>query len=282
VREFAQWSQETQGRPPDWPNARKEDFRFYLRSLGRRNLARASTALRFSALRSFYRWLMRQGVVVASPIGGLALPKQPKRLPQFVTESQMTALLEAPVRELERARASAKIPDTLDVSEYLRDAAILETIYSAGLRVSEVCGLRTAEVDFTGRMLVVRGKGKKERQVPLGEPALRAIEQYWRAVQHPQASGLPVFLARRNAVSPVTQRTVQLRLKRYLAAAGLDPKLTPHKLRHSFATHLLDHGADLRSVQELLGHAHLKTTEVYTHLSTERLKRVYDAAHPRA
>jgi len=128
----------------------------------------------------------------------------------------------------------------------------------------------------------VQGKGRKERQVPIGEPALKAIEEYWAQLMHPPSSGQPVFTARSNGTEAISPRVIQLRLKRYLAAAGLDPQLTPHKLRHSYATHLLDAGADLRSVQELLGHAHLVTTQVYTHVSTERLKKAYDQAHPRA
>ena len=160
--------------------------------------------------------------------------------------------------------------------------AILETIYSCGLRVSELCDLRTEDVDRGERLVRVRGKGQKERQVPIGEPALTAIDRYWKTLPFTPDKRSPVFfakIARRSAMNP---RLVQLRLKHYLATAGLDPALTPHKLRHSYATHLLDAGADLRSVQELLGHAHLATTQIYTHLSTERLKKAYDAAHPRA
>ena len=128
----------------------------------------------------------------------------------------------------------------------------------------------------------VRGKGKKERLIPIGEPALEAIRNYWSLLPQPPAGESPVFLAGPKKRTPVSPRHLQLRLKKHLAVAGLDPHLTPHKLRHSYATHLLDAGADLRSVQELLGHAHLVTTQVYTHLTTERLKRAYDAAHPRA
>jgi integrase/recombinase XerC len=165
---------------------------------------------------------------------------------------------------------------------YFRDAAILEVIYSCGLRVSELCQLLAEDIDWSGQLVRVRGKGKKERIVPIGAPALEAIRAYWDRRNYAPAGAMPVFLARSNRISPVNQRTVQLRLKIYLSAAGLDPNLTPHKLRHSFATHLLDAGADLRSVQELLGHAHLVTTQVYTHLTTERLKHAYDQAHPRA
>jgi integrase/recombinase XerC len=163
-----------------------------------------------------------------------------------------------------------------------RDVAVLETIYSCGLRISELCGLQAQDIEWGERLVRIRGKGRKERFVPIGEHALKAIQCYWNLL--PQApSGLaPVFLSHPKKGGPVCVRTLQLRLKKYLALAGLDPQLTPHKLRHSYATHLLDAGADLRSVQELLGHAHLATTQVYTHLTTERLKRAYDQAHPRA
>jgi site-specific recombinase XerD len=160
--------------------------------------------------------------------------------------------------------------------------AILETIYSCGLRVSELCGLNAEDVDWPGQLVRVRGKGKKERLVPIGQPALEAIERYWRLLPRPPTGAAPVFQSENKARTPVRPGMIARRLKHYLALAGLDPALTPHKLRHSFATHLLEAGADLRSVQELLGHAHLVTTQVYTHVSTERLKRAYDAAHPRA
>jgi integrase/recombinase XerC len=163
-----------------------------------------------------------------------------------------------------------------------RDVAILETIYSCGLRISELCGLVAQDIDWSERLVRVRGKGKKERLIPIGQTALETIKNYWNLLPQLPAGESPVFLAGPKKRSPVSPRHLQLRLKKYLAVAGLDPSLTPHKLRHSYATHLLDGGADLRSVQELLGHAHLVTTQVYTHLTTERLKRAYDAAHPRA
>ena len=171
----------------------------------------------------------------------------------------------------------------MDVSAYLRDAAILgDDLFPADLRISELCGLRGTDVDWNEQLVRVRGKGKKERIVPIGAPALEAIRTYWKARNYTAVDDMPVFLAHPKMVSPLNPRTVQLRLKKYLASAGLDPTLTPHKLRHSYATHLLDAGADLRSVQELLGHAHLVTTQVYTHLSMDRLKKAYDKAHPRA
>jgi len=159
---------------------------------------------------------------------------------------------------------------------------LLETIYSCGLRISELCGLRAEDLNCNEQLIRVRGKGKKERQVPIGTPALEAIRAYWKSLEHSPSGSMPVFLANQHRPDAMSPRVVQLRLKRYLEIAGLDPQLTPHKLRHSYATHLLDAGADLRSVQELLGHAHLATTQVYTHVTTERLKRAYDKAHPRA
>jgi integrase/recombinase XerC len=158
----------------------------------------------------------------------------------------------------------------------------LETIYSCGLRISELCGLRADDFDWSQQIVRVRGKGKKERLVPIGKPALMAIQDYWNALKQPPSGQSPVFFSETKKRAPLAPIQLSRRLKIYLRQAGLDPGLTPHKLRHSYATHLLDAGADLRSVQELLGHAHLITTQVYTHVTTERLKKAYDAAHPRA
>jgi site-specific recombinase XerD len=279
LREFSEWFLLQRQTAPDWSALRRDDFRDFLRFLGRRNLSRAAVQLRFSALRSFYKYLIRNGVAAVSPIRKLSLPPREKRLPRFLTVKQLIDLLRAPGEEWKRAAAGDA---EAEAGIYFRDAAMLEVIYSCGLRVSELCQLRAEDFDWPGQLVRVRGKGKKERLVPIGAPALDAIRAYWKVLRYAPDGGMPVFLARADGISPPTPRTVQLRLKKYLRAAGLDPKITPHKLRHSFATHLLDAGADLRSVQELLGHAHLVTTQVYTHLTTERLKRVYDKAHPRA
>lgn len=278
--EFHKWHREERQQPPVWLKLGRDDFRGYLRSLGRNNISRAAIQLRFSALRSFYKFLVRRGKLDASPIKNISLPKQGRRLPQFLTIQQMNELLDAPLKELAAARSARR--GEVDESPFLRDVAILETTYSCGLRVSELCGLQTQDLNLAEQLVRVRGKGKKERLVPVGGKALEAIETYWRSVVQPRAATTPVFLARRDKSQPMYPRLVQLRLKRYLASCGLDPHLTPHKLRHSYATHMLDAGADLRSVQELLGHAHLVTTQVYTHVTTERLKKAYDAAHPRA
>lgn len=279
LTEFSHWYKGERKQAPDWLRLKKIDFRAYLRFLGRGNLSRSAIQLRFSALRSFYKHLMRRGKLDASPIRDISLPKKEKRLPQFLTPAQMLKLLEAPLRELDAAREE---DEEVDPVPYLRDAAILEVIYSCGLRVSELCGLRVLDLDQAERLIRVRGKGKKERQLPIGKPALAAIAHYWAVLEHPPTGEMPVFLANPNDLRPVYPRLVQLNLKHYLEAAGLDPTLTPHKLRHSYATHLLNAGADLRSVQELLGHENLVSTQVYTHLTTGRLKKAYDAAHPRA
>jgi integrase/recombinase XerC len=279
LTEFLRWHMEERKSHPAWERLTRDDFRAYLRSLGRHSLGRAAIQLRFSALRTFYKFLVRRGELVASPIKNLSLPKLGRRLPKFLTASQMTDLLAAPLKTplggTDSQRAAAEVLCR-------RDVAILETIYSCGLRISELCGLQAQDIDWASKSVRARGKGKKERIIPIGDPALKAIQDYWQLLCPAPSGDLPAFLSGRGESRPVSARDLQLRLKKYLAIAGLDPSLTPHKLRHSYATHLLDAGADLRSVQELLGHAHLVTTQVYTHLTTERLKKAYDQAHPRA
>jgi len=279
--EFRKWHKEERKQAPLWEKLERDDFRSYLRFLGRHELGRAAIQLRFCTLRTFYKFLIRHGVVPASPIKNLALPKLAKRLPKFLTAKQMEDLLAAPLKLLappdqkDSARAAAALACR-------RDVAILETIYSCGLRISELCGLVAGDIDGNERLVRVRGKGRKERLIPIGETALAAIKTYWDLLPQPPGGESPVFFASAKKLRPVSARALQLRLKKYLALAGLDPHLTPHKLRHSYATHMLDARADLRSVQELLGHAHLATTQVYTHVTTERLTRAYDEAHPRA
>jgi integrase/recombinase XerC len=281
LQEFCSWHQEERKQPPAWEKLQRDDFRSYLRFLGRHNLGRAAIQLRFCALRTFFKFLIRHGGVAASPIKNLAMPKLAKRLPRFLTEKQAEDLMDAPLKFLPPTEAGTSKGRKATIL-CRRDVAVLETIYSCGLRISELCGLQAGDLDVGERLLRVRGKGKKERLVPIGQKALEAIENYWALLPQRPAGADPVFFASTGKARPVSARDLQWRLKKYLAAAGLDPHLTPHKLRHSFATHLLDAGADLRSVQELLGHAHLVTTQVYTHMTTERLKRAYDEAHPRA
>ena len=281
LMEFIDWHRRERQQPPAWEGLQRDDFRSYLRFLGRHELGRAAIQLRFSALRTFYRFLVRQGAVETSPVRNLALPKVGKRLPKFLTVQQMVELLAAPLKMLPAPDAgSPGQPEAAILCR--RDVAILETIYSCGLRISELCGLQAGDLDWNERQVRVRGKGKKERLIPIGDPALAAIRYYWSLLPQLPEGDSPVFTVCADKIAAVSPQHIQLRMKKHLAIAGLDPSMTPHKLRHSYATHLLDAGADLRSVQELLGHAHLVTTQVYTHLTTERLKRAYDAAHPRA
>ncbi len=282
LAEFVRWQVAERKSAPAWEKLQRDDFRAFVRFLGRNNLSRAAVQLRFSALRTFYKFLMRHGVVEVLPIKNLSLPKLEKRLPRFLTKQQMEELLVAPARLLEMQKHKKGPGRPVSAQVCLRDIAVLETIYSCGLRISELCGLRADDIDGSEQVVRVRGKGKKERLVPIGRPALAAIEHYWNTLLKAPAGSHPVFCSDTKKAGPLSPLQLSRRLKNYLGIAGLDPKLTPHKLRHSYATHLLDAGADLRSVQELLGHAHLISTQVYTHVSTERLKKAYDAAHPRA
>ena len=280
LTEFTAWHKQERKQPPQWEKLQRDDFRAYLRFLGREKLARAAVRLRFSALRSFYKFLVRRGHVAATPIKNILLPRLERRLPRFLTLDQLSRLLEAPMQEMAGQQKARKA--RIDSTVFLRDRAILETIYSCGLRISELCGLRVEDLSFAEKLVKVRGKGKKERVTPIGQPALAAIQQYWAALGEEPPRDAPVFMQSALARTPMPPRLVQSRLKAYLVRAQLDPAITPHKLRHSYATHMLDAGADLRTVQELLGHAHLVTTQVYTHVTTERLKRAYESAHPRA
>ena len=281
--EFAEWYQNKNGQNAPWEILRRDTFRVFLRHLGRTNFSQAAIRLRFSAINSFYKYLMRRGLLEASPVKGIALPKPVKRLPQFMTIAQVVRLLDAPGAEYRtKVLAYEGTNKKVEQAPYLRDRAILETIYSCGLRIGEICRMLSDEIDANELVVNVHGKGKKERQVPIGKTAVEAIKSYWLLLANPPESNEPVFFASEKTRSPIYPRLVQLRLKNYLNACGLDSSITPHKLRHSYATHMLDAGADLRSVQEMLGHSNLSTTQIYTHVTTERIKRAYNQAHPRA
>ena len=267
-----------------WWELRPVDFKAYLYRLARaQKLGPGTVRLHFAALRTFYKQALREGKIQSNPVADLPLPKMPRRLPVFLNQEQVLALLDAPrllwAKEEKQRAAGGKKKSRRSAQNWqmLRDVAWLELFYSAGLRLSELAGLQRQSVDLRQGTVRVLGKGRKERLCPLGDPAVRALEAYLEACPF---EGDPLFVSAQGR--QLNGRTIQLAFKRYLAAAGLDAKLTPHKLRHSFATHLLDHGADLRSVQELLGHSQLTTTQIYTSVSVERLKRVYDRAHPRA
>lgn len=242
--------------------------RAYLAWLHGQGYAKTTIARRLAAVRSWLRFLCRQGVIARNPSDGLRGPRQEKRLPHFLSADQMTKLLDAPGA----------------TSLGIRDRALFETMYSAGLRVSELVGVNVDDMDLDGGTLVVRGKGKRERVALLGKPAVKALRD-WLSAREQLIAGMPgapaaVFLNRFGR--RLTTRSVARFLAKYLARAGLDPRSSPHTLRHSFATHLLDAGADVRSVQELLGHRSLGTTQIYTHVTANRLHDSYQAAHPRA
>jgi integrase/recombinase XerC len=244
-------------------------LRAHLAWLSEQGYARSTIARRLAAVRSWCRFLCRQGTLTANPATGLRGPRQDQRLPHFVSQDDMVRLLETP---------PAGTPSGA------RDRAILETLYSAGLRVSELTGLNIEDVELMDGMATVRGKGRKERLALLGPQAVAAI-QCWMAERQnlagPRAVNQPALFLNRNGTR-LSTRSVGRLLEKYLAQAGLDPRTSPHTLRHSFATHLLDGGADIRGVQELLGHRSLATTQIYTHVSTQRLRDSYHKAHPRA
>lgn len=251
----------------------------YLQNLGR---SRATIARKLAVLRSFYKYLIRQGLVDANPLERVGTPKQEKRLPGFLSEKDVAKLVECP-------EAASLLG--------LRDLAILEVIYGSGLRVSELVGLNLIHLDFEGGYLRIQGKGGKERIVPLGSRASLALHAYLTngrpGLLHKSkvpiaesADGFgrmtweqPVFLNRHG--NRLSDRGVRDLVRKYARRSGLDGAVYPHMLRHSFATHLLDGGADLRSVQELLGHARLSNTQIYTHITHEQLRRVYRRSHPR-
>lgn len=252
--------------PRDWNTRTLRAFTAWLHEQG---YAKSTIARRLAATRSFGKFLCREGVLAANPATALRGPRQEKKLPHFLTKDDVTRLL--------------AVPATNDPSG-LRDRAMLETLYSAGLRVSELVGLDLGDVDLSDGVLVVRGKGKKERLALLGQPAQQAIRAWLPAremlIRQRKRPGNAVFVNQKGG--RLTTRSVGRLLEKYLALAGLDPRTTPHTLRHSFATHLLDAGADIRGVQELLGHRSLTTTQIYTHVTTQRLQQTYHNAHPRA
>ena len=248
------------------------DVRQFLVAQSQRSYAKRTIARRLSCVRSFFRFLCREGLLTQNPAAVVPTPRQEKRLPAFLDEAQTVRLLEAPPS---------------DGWQGLRDRAMLELLYSTGMRVSEMTGLNHDDLDEISGTVIVRGKGKRERLCPVGKAALQALERYRQALaryvrwrhRKPQAV-TAVFVSQK--LTRLTVRQVDRLLQRYAQAAGLPAPITPHALRHSFATHLLDRGADLRSVQELLGHRSLSTTQIYTHITPQRLKKVYDQAHPRA
>jgi len=245
------------------------DVRVYLTFLSERQYSKATIARKLATLRSFYKFLIKRGKLNSNPVAVVRTPKQEKKLPRFLEYEEVKRLLETP---------------PMDTWLGARDRAILETLYSTGIRVSELVALNMDDIDFLGEVVHVRGKGKKERIAPIGFSALQVIQQYMefrnkRAQSNSNFDSKVLFVNKHG--KRLSTRSVRRKMDKYLKMAGLDPLISPHTLRHSFATHMLNNGADLRSVQELLGHQSLSTTQIYTHLTTRKLKEVYENAHPR-
>ncbi len=246
-----------------------EKVRAYLVKLSEKQYSKSTVARKLATLRSFYKFLCKRSYVGSNPVVSVRTPKQEKKLPKFLEYEDIQRLLAAPAK-----------------NSWLgaRDIAIMETLYSTGLRVSELVALNLDDIDFLSEVLHVRGKGKKERISPIGSAALQAVQYYMefrnkRAQNNSNFDPKVLFVNKHG--NRLSTRSVRRKMDKYLAMAGLDPAISPHTLRHSFATHMLNNGADLRSVQELLGHQSLSTTQVYTHLTTKKLKETYDQAHPR-
>ncbi len=244
------------------------DIRSFLAFLKNRAYSKSSISRKLACLRSFFKYLVRENSLTQNPAAGIATPKKEKRLPSFLSIEEITRLLEAPAK---------------NCWEEKRDKAILEMLYSSGLRVSELVGLNHDDLDFFGGLVRVRGKGKKERIVPVGQAALNSLRASLDVKPPRETSNAikkPLFISRIG--TRLTDRSIRRMILKYVKRTGLSKEISPHTFRHSFATHMLDRGADLRSVQELLGHANLSTTQIYTHVTTQRLKDAYAAAHPRA
>ncbi len=253
------WS-DAQSRDPLQLSA--DELRLFVASEHRRGLSAKSLQRRLSACRSFYGWLLKQGRIAANPAAAVRAPKAVRKLPQVLDVDEAVQLVELPT----------------DVPLGLRDRALLELFYSSGLRLAEVCALRWVDLDFEQGLVTVLGKGNKQRVVPVGSHALKALKA-WRESRNEWLT-LFVFPGRHD--KPITSRAIQLRLRQLAQRQGVFKRVHPHLLRHSFASHMLESSGDLRAVQELLGHADIATTQIYTHLDFQYLAKVYDAAHPRA
>jgi integrase/recombinase XerC len=265
LRQFRDWREPFKG----WENLTADDFRAFLYDLMKQERGRATIRLQFAAMRSFFKWLTRRRGWKTNPLLEVQLPKREKKLPVVLTVTQIEQMLNLPLTMGKSIRDVVWAPE--------RDTAILELFYSTGMRLSELVALNVADIDTYTETVRVFGKGNKERLCPVGSKALEAVQRYRvKAGVHDGALFLSK-LRKRLSIQGVDDV-----VNKYWRASGLPVHLTPHKLRHSFATHLLNNGADLRSVQELLGHASLSTTQIYTHVSTQRMKEVYEASHPRA
>ena len=255
---------ETVKRPSSWADIGRSEIRGFLGFLVEAGYASSSIGRNLAALRSFFRFLCRQGVLDSNPAVGISAPKGEKKLPRFLTIREMETVLETPHAD-----------DVLT----LRNYAIVELFYSTGIRLSELVGLRVSSVDLSGKSLKVRGKGKKERMLPVGHKAALSLRRYLKERTKGIDASEPLFVSVRG--DALSARQVQRIVGKVLSAVALRKGFTPHAIRHTFATHLLEKGADILSVKELLGHSSLSSTQIYTHLTVERLKEIYEKAHPR-
>ena len=283
-RDILQFADMVLGGSQNWQSVGTDQARQFVIKLQEQELARNSVLRKISSLRSFFRFMLREEVVDKNPFVGLASIKKEQNLPKFMTINEIDSLSAIPQAYWDKAIGDKTAKDA-DSAHFAaaRDTALIEIIYSGGLRISEAIGLNLEDCDLLSDIMKVKGKGKKERICAIGKPAAKALRKYLKMRtlrtenERPNA---PLFVNRFG--TRLTPRSFQRNLKKYLVSAGLPPDLTPHKLRHSFATHLLDAGADLRAVQEMLGHKNLSTTQIYTHVSATKMKDTYKKAHPRA
>ena len=283
IRQFIHFTWEGElKRSYSWDGVDRFAARKFLVEFQKAGSQPSTTGRKLASLRSFFKFLQREELINQNPFSGLRAPKKPAKLPEILSVAEVTRLIEAPLKVFQQIAPE----DRSDEKEYamLRDTAILEVLYSTGARVSEITSLRERDVDLLSGVVKVKGKGKKERLCPLGAPATKAMRAAMRKAEEiwPGAGSFAKPIFRNLKGGAITPRSVERFMKKYLVSADLDSCFSPHALRHSFATHLLDAGADLRSVQELLGHSSLSTTQIYTHISIERMKRIYGETHPRA
>ncbi len=283
IVDFAKRVRESDENFADWAHVDIYQARSFVMHLTQAGESKSTISRKAAALRSFFRFLLRENKVEINPFASLPPMRADEKLPQVMNVSQIDALIAGVKTFWLNAATNDKVSEFSVAFSTARDLAITEVLYSGGLRISEAMALDYGDIDIVGGVAKIRGKGKKERLAILGKPAQLALREYLKLrsqVSNDRGGNAPVFLNQDGG--RLTARSYQRSLKHYLLAAKLPPDLTPHKLRHSFATHLLDAGADLRSVQELLGHENLSTTQIYTHVSAERMKAVYKKAHPRS
>ena len=286
IAQFAHFRWGGDAEPPfPWEKVTQEDARSFLMHFSKSGAMATTTRRKLASLRTFFRWLSREGVVSENPFSALRGPRLAKSLPKVLSVEEVKRFLAAPLREIEELRRKGDSPSRMaDIFACIRDAALYESLYSTGCRIAEMLMLTWGELDFAKGTVIVTGKGSKQRLCILGSRALEALRRLRSATDAFIPGGgdgeCPVF--QNGNGNRLPSREAERRMKKWLAAADLPSDITPHKLRHSFATHLLDAGADLRSVQEMLGHSSLATTQIYTHVSIERLKDEYAKAHPRA